>query len=68
MVRMIDVASVVGHLLSDATVMVTDNLIEMHPDMVSQSVGLNEVLRKLLHFFLAHNTYSRLLAVYIMPG
>lgn len=34
MVRMIDVASVVGHLLSDASFMVTDTLIEMHPDMV----------------------------------
>lgn len=67
---MIDVASVVGHLLSDATFMVTDNLVEMHPDMVSQSAGAyNEVPRKpLLHSFLAHNTYSGLLAVYIMPG
>jgi len=34
MVRMIDVASVVGHLLSDATFMVTDTKIEMHPDLV----------------------------------
>lgn len=33
MVRMVDVASVVGHLLSDATLMVTDTLIEMHPDL-----------------------------------
>ena len=39
MVRMIDVASMVGHLLSDAAFMVTDNVIEMHPDLVSLANG-----------------------------
>ncbi|CAN0180850.1 unnamed protein product [Hapterophycus canaliculatus] len=37
LLRPVDIAATVGHLLSDASAMMTGTIIDLHPEMVGES-------------------------------
>lgn len=38
LLRPVDIAATVGHLLSDASAMITGTIVDLHPEMASGSV------------------------------